>query len=153
MKQRLIILAVILRLITLVTASQALAVSAKNIYVGVKKSLAMLEDIVGGKEILKKAKGTEEIKDKYELHDSEKELIKELTKWPELISEVSKTYEVHKVAFYAISIADKLHGFYENCKVVEDDKVLEFRLEIVKATKEVLQNVLKCLGVNTPEQM
>ena len=103
--------------------------------------------------ILKKAKGTEEIKDKYELHDSEKELIKELTKWPELISEVSKTYEVHKVAFYAISIADKLHGFYENCKVVEDDKVLEFRLEIVKATKEVLQNVLKCLGVNTPEQM
>ena len=57
MKQRLIIIAVILSLITLVTASQALAVSAKNIDVGVKKSLAMLKDINGGNEILKKAEG------------------------------------------------------------------------------------------------
>lgn len=103
--------------------------------------------------ILNKAKDAEEIKEKHELHNSEKELIKELIKWPELISEVAENYEVHKVAFYAMSIADKLHDFYENCKVIEDEKVLESRLEIIKATKQVLQNVLKCLGVNAPEEM
>ncbi|MFH1610419.1 MAG: arginine--tRNA ligase [Patescibacteria group bacterium] len=103
--------------------------------------------------ILKKAEDAEEVKDKCELHNSEKELIKELIKWPELVSEIAESYEVHKVAFYAVAIADKLHDFYENCKVIENDKVLESRLDIIKATKQVLQNVLKCLGVSAPEQM
>jgi len=56
MKQRLIVTAMI-SFIALVSASQALAVSAKSIDVGVKKSLGMLKDINGGKEILKKAEG------------------------------------------------------------------------------------------------
>jgi len=87
------------------------------------------------------------------LEFSEKKLITELIKWQELISEVAKNYEVHKIAFYAIAIADKFHEFYENCKVIEDNKVLEYRLKIIKATKQVLQNVLKCLGVSAPEKM
>ena len=87
------------------------------------------------------------------LEFSEKKLITQLIKWQELIFEVAENYEVHKIVFYAIAVADKFHEFYENCKVIEDNKVLEYRLEIIKATKQVLQNVLKCLGVSAPEKM
>jgi arginyl-tRNA synthetase len=91
--------------------------------------------------------------DQAPLDVAEKELIKELIKWPELVSEVAGSYEVHKVAFYAISIADYFHNFYEKCRVIDNDEVLSARLETILATKQVLENVLSCLGVSAPEEM
>jgi len=90
---------------------------------------------------------------KYELHRAEKELIKELIKWPELILELAENYEVHKIPFYTIALADKFHDFYENCRVIEGEEVNKFRLDLIKATKQVLENSLNCLGVTAPEKM
>lgn len=87
------------------------------------------------------------------LEKQEKELIKELIKWPELVFDVAQNYEVHKICFYTISLADKFHDFYENCQVIENNKVNISRLNLIKATQQVLQNSLKCLGVNAPEKM
>ena len=85
---------------------------------------------------------------------TEKELIKELIKWPEIIEEVAENYEVHKIPFYAIALADKFHDFYENCRVIdENNQVNRFRLNLIKATKQILENVLKTLGVSAPEKM
>ncbi len=103
--------------------------------------------------LIEKAKGLKKEENKKSLEPAEKELIKELLKWPELVQEVADNYEVHKVAFYAISIADKFHDFYERCRVIENDKIIEKRLQIVMATQQVLQNVLGCLGVNAPQKM
>lgn len=90
----------------------------------------------------------------HELNNSEKELIAELIKWPDLILEVAKNYEVHKIPFYAIALADKFHNFYEQCRVIEEkNQVNEFRLNLVKASKQVLENILKTLGVGAPEKM
>ncbi len=88
-----------------------------------------------------------------ELSSAEKELIKELIKWPELISEIAQTYEVHKICFYTIALADKFHNFYEKCKVIENKTVNNFRLNLIQATQQVLQNSLDCLGVSHPEKM
>ncbi|HPI67038.1 MAG TPA: arginine--tRNA ligase [bacterium] len=94
------------------------------------------------------------VKVKKELHNSEKELIKELIKWPEIVAEVALNYEVHKICFYTIALADKFHDFYENCRVIEENnQVNDWRLNLVRATKQVLKNVLTCLGVNAPEKM
>ena len=57
MKQKILTIAIAMSFIALLTVSEAVAVSAKNIDVGVKKSLKMLKDLNGGKEILKQAKG------------------------------------------------------------------------------------------------
>ncbi|MDD5290001.1 MAG: arginine--tRNA ligase [Patescibacteria group bacterium] len=105
--------------------------------------------------ILEKTKGLKQkAGDKnYKLHRAEKELIKELIKWPELIFEVAQNYEVHKIPFYTIALADKFHDFYENCRVIEDEEVNKFRLDLIKATKQVLKNSLSCLGVTAPEKM
>jgi len=104
--------------------------------------------------ILKKTSECKIRKDKACLvSTAECELIKELIKWPELISDVAQNYEVHKICFYTISLADKFHDFYENCKVIENNQVNKFRLDLIKATQQVLQNSLKCLGVSAPEKM
>ena len=88
------------------------------------------------------------------LHSSERELITELIKWPEIIEEVAENYEVHKICFYAIALSDKFHDFYENCRVIEENnQVNEFRLNLIKATRQTLENVLTCLGVSAPEKM
>lgn len=103
--------------------------------------------------IISKAKDQLVDQDVLDLQSAEQSLIKDLIKWPELVGEIAQSYEVHKVAFYAISVADKLHDFYEQCRVVENGKVSIGRLNLIKATQQVLQNVLHCLGVSAPEKM
>ncbi|HPA25980.1 MAG TPA: DALR anticodon-binding domain-containing protein, partial [bacterium] len=89
-----------------------------------------------------------------ELKKEEKELIKELIKWPEIIEEVAENYEVHKICFYAIALSDKFHDFYENCRVIDANNLVnDFRLNLIQATKLVLENTLKTLGVSAPEKM
>lgn len=103
--------------------------------------------------ILAKAEGLPVGKEEGVLLPAERELIKEMAKWPELIEEVSGNYEVHKICFYAASLADKFHDFYEKCRVIENDEVVAKRLDIVRAAKQCLANVLACLGVSAPEKM
>ncbi len=57
MRYKSIILALAVSLIGLLYANEAMAITAKNIDVGVKKSLGMLKDIKGGEVVLKKAVG------------------------------------------------------------------------------------------------
>jgi arginyl-tRNA synthetase len=66
---------------------------------------------------------------------------------------VAENYEVHQIPLYTIDLADRFHNFYENCRVLEEEKVNKFRMELVRATKQVLENSLKCLGVAAPEKM
>jgi len=104
--------------------------------------------------ILKKTRNLPLIKVKaYELCQSERELIKELIKWPELVQEVAQSYEVHKIPFYVISLADKFHDLYEKRRIIEEGKVIEFRLNLIQAAKQVLQNAFKVLGISAPEKM
>ncbi len=86
-------------------------------------------------------------------HDAELGLIKELIKYPDLLAEISQSYEVHHLPNYAIELARKFHNFYDKCQVIEDDKVNESRAALLKATQIVLQDALELMGVNAPEKM
>jgi len=57
MKEKILIIMLIIGLGVLFVANEAMAVSAESIDVGVEKSLDMLEGIGGGKQVLKKAAG------------------------------------------------------------------------------------------------
>lgn len=82
-------------------------------------------------------------------------LIKELIKLPELIEEIAGDYQVQKLPFYAISLADAFHRFYEKCPVINsgDSKLTVARLELLKATQIVLKNTLDLMGILAPEKM
>jgi len=87
--------------------------------------------------------------------DKELSLIKELNKFPELVEEISKSYEVHKLPYFAIKLADKFHSFYADCRVIDEEnpELTQARLYLVNAVKIVLAETLRLIGVNAPEKM
>ncbi|HRY82774.1 MAG TPA: arginine--tRNA ligase [Candidatus Moranbacteria bacterium] len=88
-------------------------------------------------------------------HEKELNLIRELNKFPELIESISKNYEVHRLPYYAINLADKFHSFYNDCKVIDEEnpELTSARLNLINAVKIVLGETLRILGVNAPDKM
>ncbi|MFH1367338.1 MAG: arginine--tRNA ligase [Patescibacteria group bacterium] len=83
----------------------------------------------------------------------ELDLVKEILKLPELIEEISRSYEVHKLSFYAQNLAIKFHDFYNVCRVIDNGKLKIRRFELIKLTKFALMKVLALMGISAPERM
>ena len=84
----------------------------------------------------------------------EKELIKTLVQYPETILNCSKSLEPHHLVGYLFGLAGKFHKFYTQCRVIGDDMQLSrARLALIDATRTVLANGLKVLGLSVPETM
>jgi arginyl-tRNA synthetase len=85
---------------------------------------------------------------------AETDLIKKLAELPDLVAEVSKSYETHRLTRYAQDLAAIFHGFYTECRVVSEDEALTIaRLVLVDSTRIVLANTLRLLGISAPETM
>ncbi|MFA6027804.1 MAG: arginine--tRNA ligase [Patescibacteria group bacterium] len=92
--------------------------------------------------------------DKLEYSNSaEFALIKQLAQFPDVVKEVGETYATHKLPQYAMDLARKFHKFYADCRVMSNDEVNMPRLYLVKATKIVMANALKLMGISAPEKM
>ena len=89
------------------------------------------------------------------IHEKELSLIKELNKFPELVEEISSSYEVHRLPQYAIKLADKFHSFYDVCRVIDEEnsELTKSRLLLVNAVRIVLSETLELIGVDRPEHM
>jgi arginyl-tRNA synthetase len=85
----------------------------------------------------------------------ERALIFELLKFPDLIEEISRNFEVHHLSKYATDLADKFHSFYNDCKVIDETnpELTAARLELVKAVQIVLAEVLRLMGISAPDKM
>jgi arginyl-tRNA synthetase len=58
------------------------------------------------------------------------------------------------LAFYLRDLAGDFHTFYNADRVLVDDQHLKLaRLALLSATRQVLQNGLKVLGVSAPAKM
>ncbi|MFZ3031913.1 MAG: arginine--tRNA ligase [Candidatus Moraniibacteriota bacterium] len=88
-------------------------------------------------------------------HTKERELIRELMFFPELVETVAVDFSVHRLPQYAMKLADKFHSFYDACRVIdaENKEMTEARLQLVLATKVVLAETLALMGISAPEKM
>ena len=87
-------------------------------------------------------------------HPSELELIKQLVRFPEIVEDTTKDYQVQRLPQYAFELAHQFHQFYRDCQVLSDNKELtEARLTLISATKTVLKNVLDLMVISVPEKM
>lgn len=81
-------------------------------------------------------------------------LIREMAEFPELITRTAADSQVHRLPHYALGLADTFHKFYEHCTVIsEDAELTEARLELLRGTQIVLQNIGETLGIEMPEEM
>jgi arginyl-tRNA synthetase len=90
-----------------------------------------------------------------ELHPSERALIKQLAVLPEEIAEAAGRRAPHRMAAYALALAQEFTGFYEQCRVVGSTpaELESFRIAVSSATQGVIALALGLLGVSAPRSM
>ncbi len=90
-----------------------------------------------------------------ELHPSERELVKKLLAFPAEAAEAAERRAPHRIAVYALELAQTFTAFYRDCKVVgaEGEGVEAFRLGLSVAAQRTLARSLGLLGVSAPESM
>lgn len=87
-------------------------------------------------------------------HPSEIDLMKNLSKYPEVIETCVEGRSVHYLTTYLQELASSFHSFYNKCRVVDKERDISVaRLCLVKATKILLADGLNLLGVSAPEKM
>lgn len=84
----------------------------------------------------------------------EKALIRRVTYYPELLESATRALEPHQLAHYLRDLAGDFHTYYNaHTFIVDDVGLRNARLNLVAATRQVLENGLKLLGVSAPEKM
>jgi arginyl-tRNA synthetase len=89
------------------------------------------------------------------LHPSERALIAKLLAWPQEAAEAAERRAVHKVAAYALELAQAFSAFYRDCQVVgaEPYELESFRIALSVATQRTIARALDLLGVSAPTEM
>jgi arginyl-tRNA synthetase len=85
-------------------------------------------------------------------------LLRALGEFPRVVATAAELREPHRIARYLEELAGTYHRFYDACRVLPrgDEEVTDLhraRLWLVEATRIVLENGLRLLGVSAPERM
>jgi len=91
-------------------------------------------------------------------HDKEGTLIRNLGEFSRVLESAASLREPHRVCRYLEDLAGDYHRFYDSCRVLpqgdEDPTDLHrARLALCDATRQVIANGLRILGVSAPERM
>ena len=82
----------------------------------------------------------------------ERSLLFKLTEYASVIETATLEFTPHNVCTYLYELAQTFNRFYENSKVIGDERQ-QIRLHLVNAYAAVLYNGLTVLGIPTPEKM
>jgi arginyl-tRNA synthetase len=86
--------------------------------------------------------------------EEETDLIRKLGGLPDILMICYDELDPYALASYLLALATLFHKFYDRHRVISEDKALSAeRLALVNATRIVLANGLRLLGLNTPEKM
>lgn len=93
--------------------------------------------------------------------DTELSLIKLLAKWPRIVRNVARTYEVHRIAGYLQEVSEAFHALW-HCGnqntlfkfiVPDNNELTQARLALVKAVKNTLASGLDVLSIQAKNVM
>jgi arginyl-tRNA synthetase len=87
-----------------------------------------------------------------ELAAEERDLVKRLVEYPEVVADATERRGPHALPNYAIRLADDFHRFYHHHKVLGSE-TQAFRLGLCAAAKAVIAGALHLVGVEAPERM
>jgi arginyl-tRNA synthetase len=87
-------------------------------------------------------------------HPEELGLVKLLIDFPEVVESCALSFEPHRLCDYLSQVATAFHKFYHHHRVVsQDEHLTRARLILCIATRIVLANGFKILGISAPERM
>lgn len=92
--------------------------------------------------------------------DEEIGLIRLLNEFPDLLENICRTFEAHKLTYYLTEVAAQFHKYFnmgikkaENRIISDDRRVTRARLALAAGIRLVIRNGLSLLGVGSPEKM
>lgn len=90
-----------------------------------------------------------------DLHQKEKELIKQLQVYPETIQQAAHQYSPALIANYTYDLVKEFNSFYQNVSILgeENKKKKIFRVQLSKKVAEVIKSAFHMLGIQVPERM
>ncbi|NNK88265.1 MAG: arginine--tRNA ligase [Flavobacteriaceae bacterium] len=90
-----------------------------------------------------------------QLDEKEKDLIKQLEIFPELVQQAAHNYSPALIANYSYDLVKFFNSFYQSIPILgaesEDQRI--FRVQLSKAVGLTIKNALKLLGITVPERM
>lgn len=95
------------------------------------------------------------IDSKVDLHASEKELIKHLIEYPQLIQEAGKNHSPALIANFTYELVKMYNSFYQSVSIFreEDAAKVNLRLQLSKTVAGIIKSSMSLLGINVPERM
>ncbi|MBT6754645.1 MAG: arginine--tRNA ligase [Gammaproteobacteria bacterium] len=88
------------------------------------------------------------------VEEEEISIIKKLYSYPDIIINSSSKYEPHLLTNYMRELAQEIHSYYNKYQVlIENEKLRNARLALIKSAKYVFENSSKIIGINMPEKM
>ena len=86
---------------------------------------------------------------------SEMALLKHLADFTNVVADAAKDKAPYKIANYIHALAENVHAFYNECRVIDREHVdiSASRLALVKASQIVIKNALNLIGVSAPIHM
>ncbi len=90
-----------------------------------------------------------------ELQQSETELIKHLSSYPDIISEAARLYSPALIANYAFDLVKHYNSFYQSVSIFkeEDEDKRNLRLVLSYKVGKVIKSSMMMLGIEVPERM
>ena len=90
-----------------------------------------------------------------DLHEKEKELLKQLELYPDTIQQAAANYSPAIVANYTYDLVKEFNSFYQNVSILgeenQDKKI--FRVQLANKVAETIKSAFLLLGINVPERM
>jgi arginyl-tRNA synthetase len=81
-------------------------------------------------------------------------LIKKIPEFKETLEDASKIRESHLITHYLLNISKLYHNFYQNIRILDGNKdLIEPRLFLSNAVRNVIKKGLQLLGVKAPDRM
>ncbi len=91
----------------------------------------------------------------FELHEKEKELIKQVQLFPEVIQNAAESHSPALIANYTYDLVKEFNSFYQQVSILgeehHDKKV--FRVQLSKSVGNTIKNAFQLLGIEVPERM
>ncbi|MEI7509555.1 MAG: arginine--tRNA ligase, partial [Flavobacterium sp.] len=89
------------------------------------------------------------------LHSKEKELIKQIELYPEVIQDAAKNHSPALIANYTYDLVKEFNSFYQNVSILgeEDFNKKVFRVQLSKKVADTIKSAFQLLGIEVPERM
>jgi arginyl-tRNA synthetase len=105
--------------------------------------------------ILRKADFDLNVASELELHPKEKELLKQIGLFPEVIQNAAINHSPALVANYTYELVKEYNSFYQSVSILGEENMTKkvFRVHLSRNVAETIKSAFKLLGIEVPERM